>query len=158
MVPISARLPDDLYAWLAATPLEGATTVSDKLRVAVTHLKRLHDGDTDYLGALSMYRDLGRGTREQTAHLERQTGQHSEVLATMMEHLPALIAAMHAAPMGSVEDARQLEVLLVRRTLQMTETLLRQAVTTNAAAFDSQVVVKNAGQLLELARLIPLTQ
>jgi len=64
MVPVSGRLPDDLYAWLAGLTLEGASTVSDKMRVAVASLKRMQDGDGDYIGALSMYRDLGRGTRE----------------------------------------------------------------------------------------------
>nr|WP_315209582.1 hypothetical protein [uncultured Albidiferax sp.] len=155
MVPISGRLPDDLYSWLAAIQLEGATTVSDKLRVAVVHLKRMHDGDTDYLGALSMYRDLGRGTRELVAQLERQTGQHSEVLASLMEHIPVLVAALNVAPLASVEEARQLEATLVKRTMQMAETLLRQAVTAQAAAYDPLVVSKNAGRLLELARLIP---
>lgn len=154
MVPVSGRLPDDLYAWLAAQPIEGASTVSDKMRVAVANLKRMHDGDADYIGALSMYRDLGRGTREHIAALEQQTGQHSEVLAALMEHLPALIAGLHSAQPVSLADARLLEAQLVRRTMQLAETLLRQAVTSQAAAYDPQVVTHNASRLLELARLL----
>jgi hypothetical protein len=104
-----------------------------------------------------MYRDLGRGTREYIANLERDTGQHSEVLAALMEHLPALIAALHAAQLNTVEDARQLEATLVKRTMQLAETLLRQAITANAAAYDPKVITLNASRLLELARLIPST-
>lgn len=152
MVPISGRLPDDLYAWLATFPLEGATTVSDKIRVAVSNLKRMHDGDSDYIDGLAMYRDLGRGTREALANLERDTGQHSEVLAAMAEHLPALIAAMNGAQVSGISDAQQLETLLVRRTLQLAETLLRQAITAHAAAYDPKVVSLNATRLLELAQ------
>lgn len=155
MVPISARLPDDLYNWLSTFPLEGATTLSDKLRVAVTNLKRMHDGDSDYIDGLSMYRDLGRGTREHIANLERDTGEHSEVLGALMEHLPALIATLHAAQPGTVDEAQRLEANLVKRTLQLTETLLRQAVTANAAAYDPKVVTAHADRLLELARMIP---
>lgn len=155
MIPISGRLPDDLYNWLAGISLDGATTVSDKLRVAVTNLKRMHDGDTDYLDALGMYRDLGRGTRSSIAALERQSGQHSEVLAALMEHLPALISELNAAQPESLADARRLEAQLVKRTLQLAETLLRQAVTASAAAYDPKVVTNHSARLLELARLIP---
>lgn len=154
MVPISARLPDDLYEWLSTLPMEEATTLSDKLRVAVLHLKRMHDGDADYLGALSMYRDLGRNTREQIAQLERKTGQHSEVLAAFMEHLPALIAMLHASQASSPNSAKELEAVLVKRTMQLAETLLRQAVTTRAAAYDEKVVIDNSTRVLELAQLI----
>ena len=155
MTPISGRLPDDLYEWLSTFLVEGATTLSDKMRAAVANLKRMHDGDSDYIGALSMYRDLGRGTRETISALERDSGQHSEVLAAMLEHIPALMATLNAAQPRSVAEAQQLEETLVRRTMQMAETLLRQAVTSQAAAYDPQVVTKNAGRLLELARIIP---
>lgn len=155
MVPISGRLPDDLYEWLSTFLVDGATTLSDKMRVAVANLKRMHDGDSDYIDALSMYRDLGRGTRENIATLERDTGEHSEVLAAFLEHLPALMAALNAAQPATAEAARQLEETLVRRTMQLTETLLRQAVTSGAAAYDGQVIARNSGRLLELARLVP---
>lgn len=155
MVPISGRLPDELYEWLATCPVEGATTVSDKIRVAVAHMKRTHEGNSDYVGALSMYRDLGASTRQNIANLERDTGQHSEVLATLMEHLPALTAALHSARLGSVAEAKQLEDSMVKRSLQLCETLLRQAITTQAAAYDSKVITRNAARLIELAKLIP---
>jgi len=158
MVPISGRLPDDLYAWLSTLPLEDATTLSDKLRVAVLNLKRMHDGDTDYLGALGMYRDLGRTTRDQIAQLERQTGQHSEVLGALLEHLPAMVATLHSSQVSSLEGARKLETILVKRTLQLAETLLRQAVCERAAAFDENVITDNSTRLLELARLVSSTR
>ena len=157
MIPISGRIPDDLYTWLSTLQLEDATTVSDKLRVAILHLKRMHEGDTDYLGALSMYRDLGRNTRDQIAQLERKTGQHSEVLAALMEHLPALIALLHSSQISSLHSAKELEAALVRRTLQLAETLLRQAITDGAAAYDEKVIADNSTRLLEVARLVSST-
>jgi hypothetical protein len=158
MVPISGRIPDDLYAWLSTLQLEDATTVSDKLRVAILHLKRMHEGNTDYLGALSMYRDLGRNTRDQIAQLEQKTGQHSEVLAALIEHLPALIAVLHSSQISSPESAKELEVALVRRTMQLAETLLTQAITGGAAAYDEKVVADNSTRLLEVARLVSSTR
>src|SRR6185436_18754318 len=38
MEPLSARIPSDLYLWLAQLRVEGATTNSDKLRVLLNHL------------------------------------------------------------------------------------------------------------------------
>ena len=154
MVPISGRLPDDLYAWLSTYPVEGAATVSDKVRVAVTHLKRTYEGDSNYLGALNMYRDLGRTTRQQIAAVEQAEYAHSDVLAALMEHLPALIATLNAAQVNSIESARALESQLVRRTMQLTETLLRQGITQRAAAFDGDVIHQNVARVCELARLI----
>lgn len=154
MVPISGRIPDDLYTWLSALPLEEAATMSDKLRIAIMHLKRTHDGDTDYIDALSMYRDLGRGTREQIAQLERRTGRHSEVLTAFMEHLPALLAMLNASQALSSDSAQELEAILVKRTMQLAETLLRQAVTQKASAYDENVIHDNASRVIELARLI----
>ena len=154
MTPISARLADDLYDWLSTLQLDDATTLSDKLRVAVLSLKRMHEGDSDYVGALSMYRDLGRNTRDQIAHLEQQTGQHSEVLGALTEHVPALVAMLHASQVTSVEAAQKLESDLVKRALQLAEVLLRQAVTGRAAAYDDHVVASHSKRLLELAQLI----
>lgn len=156
MVPISGRIPEDLYQWLSTVQLEGATTVSDKLRVAVTTLKRLHDGDSDYMGALSMYRDLGRSTRERIAALEPEHG-HSEVLAAVAEHAPALAAGLISAQVHTLQDAKLLEDQLVKRSMQLVETLLRQALTTEASAYDGQVIRKNAKRLAELVQVISST-
>ena len=158
MIPISARLPDHLHEWLSLTPLEDATTLSDKLRVAVAHLKRLHDGSAEYISTLSVYRDLGRSARTRIAALEQSSGTHSEVLAAMAEHLPSLLATLHASEIATQEDARSLEAALTRKTMQLAEALLRQAVTRNAAAFDTQVVQQNIGPVLELCQLISANQ
>jgi hypothetical protein len=104
-----------------------------------------------------MYRDLGRNTREQIAQLERKTGQHSEVLAALMEHIPPMIAMLHASQVSSLNAAKELEALLVKRTMQLAETLLRQAITKSAAAYDEKVITDNSTRLLDLARLISST-
>ena len=156
MVPVSGRISDDLYQWLATVQLDGATTVSDKLRVAVATLKRLHDGDSDYLGALNMYRDLGRSTRDRVAALEAVNG-HSEVLAAIGEHAPALAATFSSAQITTLADAVALERIAVKRSLQLAETLVRQALTSNASAHDQQVVRNNIGRIVELAQIVSLT-
>lgn len=153
MMPVSGRIPEDLYLWLSSTPIEGATTVSDKLRVAVATLKRLQDGDTDYNGALAMHRDLNNTLRSQLAQIEPEHG-HSEVISTIMEHAPAIAAALTSAQVNNLTDARKLEDHITQRTLQLAESLLRQAVTRQARAYDGNVVTKHAQALIELADII----
>jgi hypothetical protein len=153
MMPVSGRIPDDLYQWLSTASVDGATTVSDKLRVAVATLKRLQEGDADYNGALSMHRDLCHNTRRQLAAIEPKQG-HSEVLSTVLEHAPAIAAAITSAQINTVADAKKLEDLLTQRCLQLAESLLRQAVTRDARAYDGQVVRRHATHLIELAALV----
>jgi hypothetical protein len=153
MMPVSGRIPEDLYLWLSTTPLEGATTVSDKLRVAVATLKRLQDRDADYNGALAMHRDLAGSLRSQLARIEPENG-HSEVLSSVLEHAPAISAAITSAQISSVDDARKLEDQVTQRSLQLAESLLRQAVTAKARAYDGSVVQRHAKALIELADII----
>ena len=153
MMPVSGRIPEELYQWLSTTPMEGATTVSDKLRVAVATLKRLQDGDADYNGALAMHRDLVANARRQLAEMELIHG-HSEVLSTIMEHAPAISAVLTSAQIKDLPDAIKLEDQLTQRSLQLAEGLLRQAITRQARAYDGQVVIKNSQALIELAQII----
>lgn len=153
MMPVSGRIPEDLYQWLSSTPLDGASTISDKLRVAVSTLKRLQDGDADYNGALAMHRDLTHKTRSQLSELEPTYG-HSEVLASLMEHIPALAATLNSAQIKDLQGAVQLEAQLTARSLQLAESLLRQAITSQARAHDGKVVLKHIQPLVELALII----
>ena len=153
MMALSGRIPDELYQWLSTTSFDGATTMSDKLRVAITTLKQLQEGGTDYNGALSMQRDLCGNTRRQLAQIEPKHG-HSEVLSAILEHAPAISAALTSAQIHGLPDARRLEDQLTHRCLQLAESLLRQAITRKARAYDGDVVARHSAQLIELANMI----
>jgi cell division septum initiation protein DivIVA len=55
---------------------------------------------------------------------------------------------------ANAAEAAQLEDALVRRVFSMANTLLRQATTTQAAAFDPAVVGRHSAATLELAGLL----
>lgn len=151
MEPLSARIPSDLYLWLASMPVEGATTNSDKLRVLLGRLKRQHDGAFDYAAAHSWSRDLGGRLREALSRLEGENGQHSEVLMLVQDHVTSLLALLISHAPADAAEAAKLEDALVRRAFAMSEALLRQATTTAAAAFDTGVVRRHAAATIELA-------
>ncbi|MFH7041221.1 hypothetical protein ABT392_02765 [Paucibacter sp. JuS9] len=154
MEPLSARIPSDLYLWLAQLQVEGATTNSDKLRVLLSQLKRQHDGAFDFVTALAWCRDLAARLRDALATLDNNAGQHSEVLAQSIEHVCHAMALVVSAEAGSIEQARQLEDALVRRSFALNEALLRQAMTPAAAAFDPAVVSRHMATTLQLATAI----
>jgi hypothetical protein len=153
MMSISGRIPEDLYQWLSTTTFEGATTISDKLRVGLAMLKRQQDGDTDYIGALDVQRVLSNKLRKQLSALEAEHG-HSDVLAALLEHAPALSAAIASAQIHDHTQAQRLEDVLVQRSLQLAEILMRQAITRHAQAYDTQVVARHVQPVLELAAII----
>ena len=151
MEPLSARIPSDLYLWLAQLQVEGATTNSDKLRVLLGQLKRQHDGAFDYVAAHAWARELTHRLREALVRIEGQEGRHSEVLGQLVEQVTTLMAQVISAAPATVADATRLEDALVRRAVLLGESLLRQATTGSAHAFDPEVVRRHLGPTVELA-------
>lgn len=154
MEPVSARLPSDIYLWLASLEIDGAPTNSDKIRVLLSQLKRQHDGALDITTAHNWVRELTSRVRDGSVIAEQEAGRHSDVLASILDHLTALLAVTISSSATSAADFAQLEDTLVRRSFSMTESLLRQAATTEASAFDPAVVRRHIPATLELATLL----
>lgn len=151
MEPLSARLPSDLYLWLAQLQVDGATTNSDKLRVLLGQLKRQHDGAFDYVAAHAWAREMTHRLREALVRIEGQEGRHSEVLGQLVEQVTTLMALVISAAPATAGEATRLEDALVRRAALLGESLLRQATTGAAHAFDPEVVKRHLGPSIELA-------
>lgn len=157
MEPLSARIPSDLYLWLAQLQVEGATTNSDKLRVLLGQLKRQHDGAFDYVAAHAWTRDLTARLREALVRIESETGHHSEVVSLLLDHFVAALALAISQAPADADDARKFEEALVRRAATLCETLLRQGTPLTAAAYDPQVVRRHLGPTLALAHPLQAT-
>jgi hypothetical protein len=154
MEPLSARIPSDLYLWLAQLQVEGATTNSDKLRVLLGQLKRQHEGAVDYVAAHAWARELTGRLRETLVRVEGVSGTHSEVLAALLEHTTTTLALVISQLPGSEAEAARLEDTLVKRSFALFEALLRQTTTTSAAAYDPAVVRRHVAGVLELSRSV----
>ncbi len=154
MEPLSARLPSELYAWLASLKVEGATTMSDKLRILLQQVQRQRAGATDFVSAYGMLRDSLASLDGTLLRLDGQGQGRSEVLHALMEHALALMAVLQSTQPQDRHDAQALEEQLVRRSCAALEQLLRQALTPSANAFDPHVVRQHLHKVLELAHLI----
>jgi hypothetical protein len=154
MEPLSARIPSDLYGWLAQLQVEGATTNSDKLRVLLGQLKRQHDGAFDYVAAHAWARDMTARLREALVRTEGRSGRHSEVLNVVLDQLTTSLAMAVSDAPADEASAAKLEDAMVRRAFALSEALLRQATTTSAAAYDPAVVRRHMGATVDLATKI----
>ena len=154
MEPLSARIPSDLYLWLAQLPVDGATTNSDKLRVLLGQLKRQHDGAMDYPTAHAWARDITTPLRDALVRIEGASGQHSEVLGLLLEHVTTSVAMVMSHTPKTEADAAKLEDMLTRRTLSLCASLLRQATTASAPAYDPAVVHRHMAATIEVAQAI----
>lgn len=151
MEPLSARIPSDLYLWLAQLQVDGATTNSDKLRVLLSQLKRQHDGAFDYVAAHGWARELTHRLREALVRIEGREGRHSEVLNLLVEQVTTLMALVISSAPTTTREAAKLEDALVRRAALLSESLLRQATTSAAHAFDPDVVRRHLVATVEIA-------
>lgn len=158
MEPLSARIPSELYLWLAQLQVEGATTNSDKLRVLLGQLKRQHDGAFDYVAAHAWARDMTARLRDALVRTEGRTGRHSEVLNVLLDHLTTSLAIVVSDAPTDEATAAKVEDALVRRAFALSEALLRQATTTAAAAYDPAVVRRHMAATVELAATISNSQ
>jgi hypothetical protein len=154
METVSGRIPDELYQWFAALQVDGAVTSSDKLRELLAQVKRQYEGSLDLVSAQAWFRDVVAPLRTRLTTLERDEALHSEVVVQLVEQASALAAVLVSAHPRDKDEAAALEDALVRRVFGMTEALLRQAVTTKAAAFEPGVVRRHSKQTIELARLL----
>ena len=72
----------------------------------------------------------------------------------MNEHIATMAATLLSARPHDTTEAAQIEEQLVRHAMALTEALLRQALTSEAAAFDPNVIRRHVGRSVELATLI----
>ena len=154
MKPISGRIPDELFNWLAALSIDSAVTMSDKLRLSIQAWKDQIEQPADAAVLLAQYQSQSLALSQSLVALEEKMAVHSEVLNCLLEHLPVLMATMQSATLENSSQAAALEQKLIRRLMQMVETLLRQATTRQAAAFDDKVIHRHIDRVLELTSII----
>jgi len=154
MIPLSGRIEQDLYEWFIGLDFPGAQTNSDKLREALRELRRQQSSSADVISAQSWLHSMTDPLRRCLSTLERNHRTHSETMAALIDHVEFLAAALLAARPRNTKEAAALEDQMVRRAMTMTEALLRQALLPAATAFDTDVLQRHAGRVIELAALI----
>ena len=161
MQTLSARIPSEDMEWLAALDIQGAVSPSDKLRSLIGQMRRQHEGTLDYQGSLSWLRDLVAPFVTSIRAFEHQNRMHSEVLTLASEALPQIMATL-LSERGLTKDAKrraiEVEEIVVQRCFQLLTSIMRLAVTREAACYNPTVIDAHVGGVLEIAAIVAQTR
>lgn len=158
MAPLSARIPADLYTWLATLPLDGATTTSDKLRILLGQLKQQEDILAEPAQAQLWLGERLTPLRQALNRIELQSGQHSDAVTLLLQHSAQLMALLLTSKPNTQQQATELEARLVGQALHMAELLLRQGLGPQHACYDPDVIHQGIGGIVALAALYPTSR
>jgi len=161
MQTLSARIPSEDMEWLAGLDIQGAVSPSDKLRALIGQMRRQYEGTLDYQGSLSWLRDLVAPFVTAIRALEHQNRMHSEALTLVAEALPQIMATL-LSERGLATDAKrraiEVEEIVVQRCFQLLTSIMRLAVTREAACYNPAVIDTHVGSVLEIAEIVAQTR
>jgi hypothetical protein len=153
MQTLSARIPTEDLEWLVGLEIQGAVSPSDKVRALIGQLRRQHEGSLDYQRSLGWLRDLVAPFVNAIRGIEHHNRMHSEALTLVAEALPQIMATL-LSERGLTKDAKD----RVQRCFQLLTSILRLAVTHDAACYDPKVIDAHVPQVLEIAEIIAQTR
>jgi hypothetical protein len=161
MQTLSARIPLEDIEWLAGLDLQGAVSPSDKLRALIAQMRRQFEGTLDYERSLSWLRDLVAPFVTAIRAVEHSNRMHSEVLTLTAEWLPQIMAILlseRALGKDAKKRAIDVEEMVVQRCFQLLASIMRLAVTREAACYSPAVIEKHVGGVLEIAEIVNRTR
>jgi hypothetical protein len=161
MQTLSARIPAEDIEWLASLDIEGTVSPSDKLRALIAQMRRQYEGTLDYERSLSWLRDLVAPFVIGIRALEHNNRMHSEVLTLTAEWLPQVMATIlseRALAKDAKKRAVDVEEIVVQRCFQLLGSIMRLAVTREAACYNPAVIDKHISTVLEIANIVIQTR
>lgn len=159
MQTVSVRIPDEDLEWLMALDIAGARNPSDRIRSLIAANRRQREGTTDYVACVAMLRDFLRPFLDVLRAAERREKIHSEVVATVADSLPEIMAEMIAfRPVPDDDTAADalahIEADLTARTMRALIRILRLSITQAVPAYAPAVLDSHVAEIIEIANLI----
>ncbi len=153
---LSGRVETRDYEFLMGLSVGGATTLSERLRYALSFFRRFHEGTRGVAEALDVIDGfLGNGRRSISA-AELEVGKRSEVVHLCMDHVPAILALLAShqrVEEGKAADVelRRLEEVLTSRIISLVEAFLRLALTERAPCYNTALLKNRMDGVREVA-------
>ncbi len=161
-VPVSVRLPAEDAGFLEHMVIEGADTLSEKLRAIVAEARLRQHGTSQFDAALRIAQGGVRPTLQIIRNNEREHRMHSELVSRLGEWLPDCVAylvacngsATHLPP----EQLTEIERDLADRVFVLIQSVLQMGVTRRSPCYDSSVIDDRLEPVLDLADVIGKTR
>ena len=155
---VTVRLSDEEQNILATLKVDGATTISDKLRSLVRgadSARRAHD---HYPSAIELAEGLLKETQTAVKLAEHEAGVHSDFLERFLTWLPlALASALSHTDAIRIEGEtalRKIENALFEQHARHVESVLQLGLTADRGCYSSDVYERNIEKSLQLAELV----
>jgi hypothetical protein len=161
MQTLSARIPVEDIEWLAGLDIQGAVSPSDKLRALIAQMRRQYEGTLEYERSLSWLRDLVAPFVTAIRAVEHNNRMHSEALTLTAGWLPQIMAPLlseRALAKDAKKRAIDIEDMIVQRCFQFLTSIMRLAVTREAACYSPAVIDKHVSSVLEIAEIVTQTR
>ena len=155
-IPISFRATQGETEFLSGLKIEGATTLSEKLRWIIEAARQREDGAGDPARQRQLVEEILRPTLQRWRGAEVREGKSSALLRAFSDWLieAAVFVAMADGAARDDKFLHDLEAGAADRMARLAEEFLRLGVTTTAPCYGPSVVRDRINPLIELARII----
>lgn len=155
-IPLSVRIGQEEADFIASLQIEGAITLSDKIRELLKQARQAHEGGQDYAHALTQAEQAFLPVRHRLLQAEQELGVHSAVLARLLALLPewwAMAATEGAQLSADAARLRTYEATMMAHAVRLMEGVLQVMVGASDAAYDEQVF-RQLDKVLKLANMV----
>ncbi|CAA0126014.1 Uncharacterised protein [Halioglobus japonicus] len=159
MIPLSARISEDDLEFLSQLEVEGCTTPSEKIRALVAESRTRYLGGFEYKTRLKAYQEdlgkLGIAIRE----IENENNIHSEILTTVLNWLPDLMAYIVTSECRLEESPSEAELIklekaVVGRVFGLAQSVAQMGFSPDIPSYDAMAFKKKLQDLAEIFQLL----
>lgn len=155
-IPLSVRIGQEEADFIAALQIDGAFTLSDKIRELLKQARQAHEVGQDYAHALAQAERAFLPVRHSLLQAEQDLGVHSAILARLLELLPdwvAMAMTEGAQLQAEPESLRAYEAAMMTRAVRLMEGVLQLLLGASDAAYD-ETVLQQLDNVLKLAQIV----
>ncbi|MHA7773683.1 hypothetical protein [Roseibium sp. M-1] len=168
-IPISVRLSDDDFEFLAGYEVQGARTPSDKMREILRLAREREEGTQDVATCEDMLRSMTRPAERRLRQMQRETGTRSDFVIKLYERLPEMVAELVAAAPApdkepekssgkttgkATEELMRFEADLSAQLFALVEEIFNLGLTSQSRTYDPDLMDQRLEPILEIARLL----
>jgi hypothetical protein len=155
-IPISFRATQAETEFLSGLKVDGATTLSEKLRWIIESARQREDGAGDPTSQRELVEEILRPTLQRWRSAEVREGKSSALLRAFSDWLIEATVFVAVAQKAERDDQflQSFEAGAADRMARLAEEFLRLGVTKSAPCYGPSVVRDRISPLIELARIV----
>ena len=144
--PTTIRLTEADQTFLASLKINGATTISDKIRALINDKRLLQLAEHDYKSALTLASNLLGPQQELIKLAENNHNMHSQLVLRVMEWVQGILAVLLTKPVVSSSsviqksELEELEVEVAGQIQHLVDIILQSYVSRDTALYQENAM------------------